>query len=68
MDTFELHLLILCSNAKVQQIFTNLLSPHSFKKNDEMILNYFWKQNIKISGTAFLQLDNPLQRRLSKIK
>ena len=26
--------------------FTNLLSPDSFKKNDEIILNWFLKENV----------------------
>ena len=43
--------------------FRNLLSPHNFKKNGEEFDIYF----SDFRGT-FLQLDNPLQFRLSKIK
>ena len=45
--------------------FTNLSSLHNF---DEEILYYFLKWNINMSGPTFLELDNPLQFRLGKIK
>ena len=39
--------------------FTNLFWPRKFKKNEEVTLNYFLKNNINMSGTTFLQLDKP---------
>ena len=55
--------------------FTISFSPHHFKKTDEVILNYFLKQDINIGGShlyntkkIFDQLDYPLQLRLSRIK
>ena len=44
---------------KTLACFTNLFWPHKFKENEEVILNYFLKNNINMSGRTFLQLDKP---------
>ena len=55
--------------------FTNLFWPPKFERNDKVILNYFLKLNISMNDPhAYdtkkmpLQLDNPLQFGLSRIK
>lgn len=55
--------------------FINLLLPHDLEKNDTIISDYFLKQNLSINelhlhGTKRigLQLDKPLQFRLSRIE
>lgn len=55
--------------------FINLLLPHDFEKNDTIISDYFLKQNLSINELHSydtkrigLQLDKPLQFRLSRIE
>ena len=61
----------LCDPNKCQsRHYINLFSLHNFKKNEEMILDYFLKKSTlmneaHVCGT---KLDNPLRFRLSKIK
>ena len=38
---FVLVLSIICFKAKSLTDYTNLFSPNNFKKNDDIILNYF---------------------------
>lgn len=68
MDTSALDLLILMFKDKTRTNFTNPFSSNDFKKDDGTFVTSFLKPNIDMSGPSFLQLGNPLQVKLSKMK
>ena len=57
-------------SGKSQTDFINLFSPRNFKKNDKVILDFFFLLFLSVSDAHMCdtKLDNPIRLRLRRIK